>query len=107
MKEHQECIEACQACALACERCASSCLVEDEVAMMAKCISFDHSCADLCSLAAREMARRSSFASLLCGVCAEACETCGEECAKHDADHCQRCAAACRRCAAECRKMAA
>jgi hypothetical protein len=107
MKENQKCIEACQACTVACEHCANSCLAEEDMQMMAKCISLDHSCADLCSLAAREMARRSPFAVALCGVCAEACDAWGEECAKHDADHCQQCAAACRRCAEECRKMAA
>ena len=74
---------------------------------MAKCIALDRSCADICSLCAREMARQSDFATALCAVCAEVCEACGAECEQHDAEHCQKCAEACRRCAEDCRKMAA
>ena len=104
---YENCIEACHACLVACEHCAASCLSETEVQKMARCIALDHSCADICAIAVREMARSSHFAAAICQVCATACDTCGEECAKHQKDHCQACAEACRRCAEECRKMAA
>jgi hypothetical protein len=92
---------------IACEHCATSCLHEKDIKMMARCIELDRSCADLCALAEREMARGSQFAERVCQLCAEVCDACGEECGKHDADHCQKCAEACRRCAEACRHMAA
>ncbi len=74
--------------------------------MIARCIELDRSCADICSLAVREMSRGSAFAERVCQLCAEICDACGEECAKHKHDHCQKCAEACRRCADACREMA-
>ena len=106
-EKYQDCIQACQACVLACETCASACLQEDEIKMMARCIELDRSCADICALAVREMARQSDFAAKLCALCAEVCEACAEECGKHHADHCQLCAEACQQCANACRRMAA
>ena len=90
----------------ACERCATSCLGEADVHMMTRCIEINRSCADFCSLAAREMARGSEFAAQICALCAEICDACGAECAKHGADQCERCAEACRTCAESCRDMA-
>ena len=75
--------------------------------MMSRCIALDRSCADICALAAREMARGSDFVARVCAICAEICQACGDECARHEMDHCQECAKACHRCAEECRKMAA
>jgi len=74
--------------------------------MMARCIELDRSCADICSLAEREMSRGSVVASKVCQLCAEICDLCGEECAKHHNDHCQECAKTCRACAEACREMA-
>ncbi|PTY08116.1 four-helix bundle copper-binding protein [Opitutaceae bacterium EW11] len=105
-EKYEPCIEACEICAAECEHCATACLGEENVKMMARCIQLDRTCADVCSLAAREMARGSEFAERICGLCAEICEACAAECAKHQADHCQRCAQACRDCAEECRNMA-
>lgn len=103
--QYQACIEACHACVLACENCAAACLEEEDLEMVVGCIELDRSCADICALAAREMARNSDFAMRLCAICAEVCEACGTECAKHKMDHCQRCAEACRRCAQLCLAM--
>lgn len=105
-EKYEDCIEACHQCLAACEHCATACLHEDDVKMMARCIELDRSCADLCALALREMARGSPFAEHVCQLCAEVCDACGEECGKHPADHCQECAAACRECAEACREMA-
>lgn len=104
-ENYQHCIDACLACLQACEHCAASCLQEDDVKMMARCIELDRSCADLCTLAAREMARGSDFAERVCQLCAEVCDACGAECGRHKMDHCQRCAEACRACAKACREM--
>ena len=106
-EKHKQCIDACYACASECEHCATACLGEDDIEMMTRCIQLDRTCADVCVLAAREMARDSEFAKHVCTLCAEICKACGDECAKHDMDHCQRCAKACHNCADECRKMAA
>lgn len=106
-EQYQSCIDECYACATACDHCAASCLAEQEVRKMARCISLDIDCAQICRLAAGYMARGSELASMICNACAEACDACGEECAQHQMPHCQDCAEACRRCAAECRRMAA
>lgn len=103
---YEACIEACHQCLEACEQCATACLREDDVKMMARCIQLDRSCADVCSLAMREMARGSEFADRVCQLCAAVCDACGEECAKHAMDHCQDCAEACRACADACREIA-
>jgi hypothetical protein len=105
-EKYAGCIKACQACVEACEHCATACLHEKDIKMMARCIALDRSCADICSLAVREMSRDSEFAEHVCRLCAEVCEACAEECAKHKMAHCQECAKACRKCAKACREMA-
>lgn len=105
-EHYQDCIEACQECLVACEHCATACLQEDNIKPMVRCITLDRSCADICSLAEREMARGSEFAERICQLCAEVCEACASECGRHKMDHCQECAEACRRCAEACRAMA-
>jgi len=106
-EQYEDCIEACQQCAVACDHCASECLQETDVKMMVRCIELDLSCADLCTLAAREMSRGSIFAERICQLCADACDACGAECAKHETEHCQVCAQACRDCAEACHQMTA
>ena len=103
----ESCIEACQRCAITCEHCSTACLNEDDVKMMVPCIMLDRSCAEMCALAAREMARGSMFANQTCRLCAEICQACGDECSKHQMDHCQECAEVCKECATACREMAA
>ena len=105
-EKYQDCIEACHQCAIECEHCATACLHEDNVKTMARCIELDRSCADICAVAEREMARGSDFVERVCQLCAEICNVCGAECAKHKVDHCQRCAEACRKCTDACREMA-
>lgn len=105
-ERYESCIEACNACADACDHCAAACLAEPDVKKMAECIRLDMDCAAICRLASGYMARGSSFAQDVCGLCADVCEACGAECAKHPQDHCQACADVCRRCAEECRRMA-
>ncbi len=102
----RQCIQDCFECARACENCATACLGEDMVGMMVECIRADRDCADLCSLCARFLMRKSDLATELCRLCAMACDLCGEECASHEQDHCQLCAQACRQCAISCRKVA-
>jgi hypothetical protein len=102
----QDCIDACNRCADACDHCAASCLLEKDVAAMARCIAHDMDCAQVCRAAAGLMARGSQHAGALCRLCADLCRTCAEECGQHPMDHCQQCAEACRACAAACAKMA-
>ncbi|QJE02468.1 four-helix bundle copper-binding protein [Massilia forsythiae] len=103
----QDCIDACNACADACDNCAAMCLGEEDVKAMARCISNDIDCAQLCRTAASLMSRNSVHAAAMCRLCAQACEACATECARHDMAHCQQCAAACKDCAAACAQMAA
>ena len=104
-QQYQSCIEACNDCAVACNHCATACLQEHDVRSMARCISLDMECADICRLASASMARGGEHAQAICALCADICQTCGDECAKHPMDHCRQCADACRRCADECRRI--
>jgi hypothetical protein len=104
--QYAACIEACNACADACDHCASACLQEANPKPMVRCVALDMDCAASCRAAAGYMARDSTFAGEICGLCADVCEACATECEKHDMQHCKECAEACRRCAEECRRMA-
>ena len=106
LKKYNACIDACNTCAIACNYCAGSCLQEQDVQMMAKCISLDMDCAQMCALATAAMARDSEHAQAICSLCADLCQSCAQECAKHDMEHCKECAKACVQCAKECRQMA-
>jgi len=104
---YQTCIQACNDCAVACDHCASACLGEQDVKTLARCISLDLDCAEVCRAAAALMSRGSEFAAEFCETCAQICDLCAEECEKHSKmEHCRACAQACRRCAEECRRMA-
>jgi hypothetical protein len=104
-QQNQTLLDALNACIAACEHCATACLQEQDVQMMARCISLDRDCADVCALTARLVARGSEHAAHLLRECAEICRLCAEECEKHGAhsQHCQECAEACRRCEQACR----
>jgi|SRR4051794_8632150 hypothetical protein len=105
--EMRSCIDACNECALECEHCANACLNEPDVKMLARCITLDLDCAEICRTATIFMARGSESAAAFCQLCADICEDCAEECERHQhMEHCARCAEACRRCARECRRMA-
>ncbi len=54
-EKYATCIEACNACAMECSHCAKACLQEQDVKMMARCISLDIDCAAICQLAAAAM----------------------------------------------------
>lgn len=105
--DYSSCIEACLLCASSCNFCAFACTREEDVKMMAKCISKDMECAAICYAAAELMSLGSSRAAEICRLCAEICAECASECEKHSFRHCQECAEACRKCDAECREMAA
>ena len=101
--QNQPLLDALNACIAACEHCATACLQAGDVKMMARCISLDHDCADICALTARLVARGSEHAQHLLRECAEVCKACADECAQHQDQHCQECAEACRRCVQACR----
>ncbi len=89
-------------CMLACENCAAACLQENDVRDMARCISLDWDCADICSQAARLLQRDSEIAHQYLLLCEEICWMCADECGKHEYDHCKQCAEVCRVCAEVC-----
>ena len=105
-EQFRSCVEACQKCTAECEHCATACLQEPDVSARTRCVQLLRDCADICVLSVQWMARGSSYANKICGLCADTCEACATECARFKDEHCQRCAEACRRCAAECRQMA-
>ena len=99
---HQALIQKLLDCAITCENCATSCLQEEDVTMMAKCISLDRDCADICFQAARLLKRDSEVGHQFLVLCEEICRLCGDECGKHKHEHCQICALACKDCAEAC-----
>ncbi|CAN5267796.1 four-helix bundle copper-binding protein [soil metagenome] len=103
---HNELIKKLDICIAACNFCASSCLKEDDVKMMAKCISLDIDCAEICRTTAILLARDSVHGKHLLKECIEMCEACAEECNKHEKDHCKACYKACRDCADACKAAA-
>ena len=104
--QNQSLLDALNACIAACEHCATACLKEEDVKMMARCISIDRDCADICAITARFVARGSEHAMHVMRECAEICGICATECEKHGAhmQHCKECAEACRRCEQACRQ---
>ena len=100
------CLKACNGCAAACLQCAAACLRETDLKSMARCVSLDLECADICRLAAASIARDGEHVQAICSLCAEACRSCATECGKHNMDHCTRCAEACKLCADACLAMA-
>lgn len=104
------CIDECLSCAQACVACADACLSESDPRNLATCIRFNWDCADVCSVTARVLSRRSSSAELVHGLltlCEQACRGCGEECERHgeNHEHCAVCAEVCRSCEDACQQL--
>ncbi|MFT3681362.1 MAG: four-helix bundle copper-binding protein [Ferruginibacter sp.] len=101
--EYRDLIEQLSECAMVCNHCASACLQEKNVEMLSACIRLDLDCADICTLAARMLARGSQHGIHLLTECREICFACAEECERHShMEHCEKCAEACRSCAELC-----
>ncbi|GAB6931406.1 four-helix bundle copper-binding protein [Paenibacillus sp. JCM 10914] len=103
--KYKQTIEAALECMNACNVCYVSCLKEYELAMLRDCITLDRECADICSLAAQAMSRKSPYTKEIVELCIKVCLDCAEECGKHEHDHCKQCAEACRKCAEACREL--
>jgi len=104
--EFSQCVAACHACAAACNACAAACLSQPQVDDLRACIALTLDCAQLCAVAAGQLARDSAVAGVTCLACSSVCNSCATECERHDHAHCRRCAAACRSCARQCAQMA-
>lgn len=100
------CIDACTKCAQICEECFALCLEEPDVKMRTVQMKELLDCANICSLSACAMSRRSHHSKDFCNLCATICDRCAQECASLNDSHSQQCAEVCRSCADECRKMA-
>jgi hypothetical protein len=106
--EMEKCLKECERCARECEACFRHCTMmvsqghKDHLTTLRTCLD----CGELCSVAAKLMARHGAFMGLTCEACAKACELCGAACQKHDHDEqMKRCAEACKDCAKACRDM--
>lgn len=99
-----ECLNACNDCTIACLQCSTACLEEVDIKFLAKCITLNLECANICHMTAYSIARdgNKNKASTLC---AEACQNCAAECEKHAMEHCKICADVCNRCAELCRML--
>ncbi len=101
-QNHHELIQKLLNCALSCENCATGCLKEEDVKMMARCISLDRDCADICIQAAQLLKRDSEIGHQYLLICEEICRMCAAECGKYAHEHCKQCAQACKDCADAC-----
>lgn len=103
------CLDACFECTQSCTSCADACLSEPDVPSLARCITLNLDCADICDATGRTLLRQTQGDAQLLRAqveaCAEACRVCAEECERHAAmgmEHCRLCAESCRACAEAC-----
>ncbi|MBI3410871.1 MAG: four-helix bundle copper-binding protein [Planctomycetes bacterium] len=110
-KHHEnfaKCAKTCADCQLQCDACFHHCakLLADGKKEHAKSMQLCVDCAELCSTAAKLVARHSPLSALACEACANGADLCAASCEKFDSDmHMAACAKACRQCARECREM--
>ena len=100
--DHTELIQKLLNCALACENCATECLHEEDAENMTRCITLTRDCADICTLGARLLQRKSEIGHQFLVLCEEICRMCADECFQHQYEHCQQCADDCHECAEAC-----
>jgi len=100
--------KACDDCARACDTCSAHCVQlladgrKEHLATMQTC----QDCAEVCSLAARVIAKDGPMGDLTCTACAEACKRCGDACEKFGSDPLmKKCADECARCEKACREL--
>lgn len=105
-KINQKCIDLCNQCAQACYECFRACLDESDVQARKNCIALLVECAQICQMAAANMAMNGQFTKELCNICTLVCEKCAQECSMFNDEHCTKCAQICRDCATECKNMA-
>jgi hypothetical protein len=102
------CANTCGDCAKACNSAFHHCLTQAALAKghhsrMAQTVA---DCAAFCALSAEMLSRKSTFAVLSCGACADACKRCAQECESFDTDlEMKACQQDCLRCEESCRKM--
>ncbi len=104
----EECAEECDECARECDACSLHCAEmiaegkKDHLETLRTC----QDCAQVCSAAARIVARNGPFSGDICTACAEVCAKCAESCERFKDDKIMReCAEACRECEKACREM--
>ena len=94
-------IEEALACAQACTACADACLAEQGVSHLRQCIRVNLDCADVCSVTASVVTRRTgvecAVIRTVLDACAKVCGLCAQECRRHADmhEHCAVCAEAC------------
>lgn len=104
-QQYQVCMDTCTKCAQICEECFALCLEESDVNMRTVLMKELLDCAQIASLTACAMARRSHHAKDFISVCAVICDRCADECATFNDSHSKQCEDVCRACAKECRDM--
>jgi hypothetical protein len=104
--EMEECIKACLDCARACQAARAHAQKQGKAFAAPELLDLLLDGAESCELAARWMARGSSFHGDLCAVCASVCKSVADACAAYgDDETLQACAEACRRCFDTCVRM--
>lgn len=95
-----------QHCEATCEDMTHMVLNRPDVARRARQLSLLGDCAEICTMQAKFIARKSPFAKEMARLCAHICEVCGNECLKFQDAASQRCGQICLNCARECRAFA-
>ncbi|VBB06495.1 Hypothetical protein LUCI_1728 [Lucifera butyrica] len=99
-------VETIQFCEVNCENMATYFTRTPDITTREKQLQFLRDCADLCGWTSKYIARCSTFAKDIAGLCACICEACGKECLQHCDEESQHCARICLHCAKECRNFA-
>ncbi|MBC2582051.1 four-helix bundle copper-binding protein [Clostridium sp. DJ247] len=103
---HEDLIATIQDCEAICEHMITHLMTTSDIQSRRRQIQLLHDCADICTLTAKYIARRSPFAKSTANLCASICEACGAECAKFPDPESQNCSQICLNCARECRSFA-
>ena len=103
---HEMLVKTIQDCEAICEHMIHHLMMRPDFEMRKRQIALLHDCADICTLTAKYIARKSIFSKHMANLCAFVCDNCGNECEKFPDMESQHCAHICMNCAKECREFA-
>jgi hypothetical protein len=104
-------VHAAVSCAQACTVCAESCRAGIAYGEPAECVAINLCCAEICTLTAHVLNRRTvadeRLEAAVLAACVVVCDACGRRCEEHADAHepCRVCAEACRWCELVCREL--